>query len=174
MLFQVLCTDKLKWTPPANVSLATPFRRQSGPSKHSFQTVLMRSWQVFTAEHLALGSWGNWEQLWFPTKTGHFPINHQKWWFSCVNIVCGSFSRLAPQCVVNPHRSVLGTGNYDVNVIIAALQSRDLAAVWWDKRRWAPQHPTETAFLLCFTTQSQRFLLEHNTRAQWFYKDDCK
>lgn len=46
-----------------------------------------------------------------------------------------SVSRLAPQCVVNPHRSVLGTGNYDVNVIIAALQSRDLAAVWWDKRR---------------------------------------
>ncbi|CAF88407.1 unnamed protein product, partial [Tetraodon nigroviridis] len=37
--------------------------------------------------------------------------------------------------VVNPHRSVLGTGNYDVNVIMAALQSRDLAAVWWDKRR---------------------------------------
>uniref|UniRef100_A0A4W4FR50 Josephin-2 n=1 Tax=Electrophorus electricus TaxID=8005 RepID=A0A4W4FR50_ELEEL len=43
--------------------------------------------------------------------------------------------RLAPQCVVNPHRSVLGTGNYDVNVIMAALQSRGLAAVWWDKRR---------------------------------------
>lgn len=45
-----------------------------------------------------------------------------------------SFS-LAPQCVVNPHRSMLGTGNYDVNVIMAALQSRGLAAVWWDKRR---------------------------------------
>ncbi|KAI4811113.1 hypothetical protein KUCAC02_014033 [Chaenocephalus aceratus] len=43
--------------------------------------------------------------------------------------------RLAQQCVVNPHRSVLGTGNYDVNVIMAALQSRELAAVWWDKRR---------------------------------------
>lgn len=37
--------------------------------------------------------------------------------------------------MVNPHRSVLGTGNYDVNVIMAALQSRELAAVWWDKRR---------------------------------------
>lgn len=49
--------------------------------------------------------------------------------------VVPSLSRLAPQCVVNPHRSVLGTGNYDVNVIMAALQSRDLAAVWWDKRR---------------------------------------
>ncbi|KAK9960712.1 hypothetical protein ABG768_008552 [Culter alburnus] len=43
--------------------------------------------------------------------------------------------RLAPQCVMNPHRSVLGTGNYDVNVIMAALQSRGLAAVWWDKRK---------------------------------------
>ncbi|XP_051577465.1 josephin-2-like [Myxocyprinus asiaticus] len=43
--------------------------------------------------------------------------------------------RLAPQCVMNPHRSVLGTGNYDVNVIMSALQSRGLAAVWWDKRR---------------------------------------
>ncbi len=43
--------------------------------------------------------------------------------------------RLAPQCVMNPHRSVLGTGNYDVNVIMAALHSRGLAAVWWDKRR---------------------------------------
>lgn len=51
--------------------------------------------------------------------------------------VVSILSRLAPQCVVNPHRSVLGTGNYDVNVIMAALQSRDLAAVWWDKRRWA-------------------------------------
>lgn len=38
--------------------------------------------------------------------------------------------------MVNPHRSVFGTGNYDVNVIMAALQSRELAAVWWDKRRW--------------------------------------
>ncbi|TRY59491.1 hypothetical protein DNTS_017882 [Danionella cerebrum] len=43
--------------------------------------------------------------------------------------------RLAPQCVMNPHRSLLGTGNYDVNVIMAALQSRGLVAVWWDKRK---------------------------------------
>ncbi|NXD18453.1 JOS2 protein, partial [Nothocercus nigrocapillus] len=43
--------------------------------------------------------------------------------------------RLAPDARLNPHRSVLGTGNYDVNVIMAALQSLELAAVWWDKRR---------------------------------------
>ncbi|XP_031155323.1 josephin-2 isoform X1 [Sander lucioperca] len=54
---------------------------------------------------------------------------------ACSIVLLLSPCRLAPQCVVNPHRSVLGTGNYDVNVIMAALQSRELAAVWWDKRR---------------------------------------
>ncbi|XP_039213785.1 josephin-2 [Crotalus tigris] len=43
--------------------------------------------------------------------------------------------RLAPDARWNPHRSFLGTGNYDVNVIMAALQSVGLEAVWWDKRR---------------------------------------
>ncbi|XP_072276498.1 josephin-2 [Pyxicephalus adspersus] len=42
---------------------------------------------------------------------------------------------LSPNTVINPHRSLLGTGNYDVNVIMAALQMLDYAAVWWDKRR---------------------------------------
>ncbi|XP_044540207.1 josephin-2-like, partial [Gracilinanus agilis] len=44
-------------------------------------------------------------------------------------------SRLAPDSRLNPHRSLLGTGNYDVNVIMAALQGLGLAAVWWDRRR---------------------------------------
>ncbi|XP_063157032.1 josephin-2 [Candoia aspera] len=43
--------------------------------------------------------------------------------------------RLAPEARWNPHRSFLGTGNYDVNVIMAALQSVGLEAIWWDKRR---------------------------------------
>uniref|UniRef100_A0A8C5QPV3 ubiquitinyl hydrolase 1 n=1 Tax=Leptobrachium leishanense TaxID=445787 RepID=A0A8C5QPV3_9ANUR len=42
---------------------------------------------------------------------------------------------LAPDSMINPHRSFLGTGNYDVNVIMAALQTLDYAAVWWDKRK---------------------------------------
>ncbi|MGH0161295.1 UNVERIFIED_CONTAM: hypothetical protein FKN15_040394 [Acipenser sinensis] len=46
---------------------------------------------------------------------------------------------LSPESRMNPHRSFLGTGNYDVNVIMAALQSRGLAAVWWDKRRLSPE-----------------------------------
>lgn len=36
---------------------------------------------------------------------------------------------------LNPHRSMLGLGNYDVNVLQAALQLRDYTAVWFDKRK---------------------------------------
>ena len=44
--------------------------------------------------------------------------------------------RLSPNTMVTPHkRSMLGNGNYDVNVIMAALQTKGYEAVWWDKRR---------------------------------------
>lgn len=36
---------------------------------------------------------------------------------------------------INPHKSLLGLGNYDINVIMAALQLRGREAVWFDKRR---------------------------------------
>ena len=42
---------------------------------------------------------------------------------------------LSPESWINPHKSVFGLGNYDVNVIMAALQSRDLSTVWFDKRK---------------------------------------
>lgn len=43
----------------------------------------------------------------------------------------------------NPHRSPYGTGNYDVNVIMSAVQSKrvqwatglQLEAAWFDKRK---------------------------------------
>ncbi|XP_062368561.1 josephin-2 isoform X2 [Cinclus cinclus] len=43
--------------------------------------------------------------------------------------------RLSPNSRPNPHRSPLGTGNYDINVVMAALGTLGLAAIWWDKRR---------------------------------------
>lgn len=42
---------------------------------------------------------------------------------------------LTPARFWNPHCSVLGLGNYDVNVLTAALQTRDLCLVWFDKRK---------------------------------------
>lgn len=53
-------------------------------------------------------------------------------------IICSfRFFRLSPSTMVTPHKkSMLGNGNYDVNVIMAALQTRGFEAVWWDKRRY--------------------------------------
>lgn len=42
---------------------------------------------------------------------------------------------LSPENWINPHRSMLGLGNYDVNVIMSALQSRGYAMIWFDKRK---------------------------------------
>lgn len=40
-----------------------------------------------------------------------------------------NFSR----CFINPH--ILGLGNYDVNVLMLALESQSMTAVWFDKRK---------------------------------------
>ncbi|XP_068144934.1 josephin-like protein [Drosophila tropicalis] len=42
---------------------------------------------------------------------------------------------LSPDTWVNPHRSVLGLGNYDINVIMTALELRNYQTVWFDKRK---------------------------------------
>ncbi|XP_005994319.1 josephin-1 [Latimeria chalumnae] len=47
--------------------------------------------------------------------------------------ICQSLSSTS---MVTPHKkSMLGNGNYDVNVIMAALQTKGYEAVWWDKRK---------------------------------------
>lgn len=42
---------------------------------------------------------------------------------------------LSPEYYINPHRSVLGLGNYDVNVLMAALQTKEMNMFWFDKRK---------------------------------------
>ncbi|RNA40202.1 josephin-2 [Brachionus plicatilis] len=42
---------------------------------------------------------------------------------------------LCPQEWLNPHRGILGRGNYNINIIIKALHLRDHEAIWFDKRR---------------------------------------
>ena len=42
---------------------------------------------------------------------------------------------LAPNSWINPHKSVLGLGNYDINVILIALQSKGFEGIWFDKRK---------------------------------------
>uniref|UniRef100_A0A1B0GC96 Josephin-2 n=1 Tax=Glossina morsitans morsitans TaxID=37546 RepID=A0A1B0GC96_GLOMM len=44
-------------------------------------------------------------------------------------------TNLNPSVWLNPHRSMLGLGNYDINVIMQALQLRKCEACWFDKRK---------------------------------------
>lgn len=42
---------------------------------------------------------------------------------------------LSPGSFVCPHKSVWGTGNYDINVIFSALTTREKFVKWWDRRK---------------------------------------
>lgn len=42
---------------------------------------------------------------------------------------------MAPEDFINPHRSILGRGNYNINVIMKAAQLKGHEVIWFDKRR---------------------------------------
>lgn len=37
---------------------------------------------------------------------------------------------------MNPHKSAFGLGNYDINVIMSALHSKQCEAIWFDRRKY--------------------------------------
>ncbi len=44
--------------------------------------------------------------------------------------------KLNPNSLINPHKSILGTGNYDVNVLVLAFQQVGAGELkWFDRRR---------------------------------------
>lgn len=43
---------------------------------------------------------------------------------------------LSPDDWINPHKSLLGLGNYDINVIMKALQDRNYSMIWFDRRKY--------------------------------------
>lgn len=55
---------------------------------------------------------------------------------SCLDTICFN---LSPSKWINPHKSMFGLGNYDVNVLTAALNTKDCDSVWFDKRK-DPRH----------------------------------
>ncbi len=42
---------------------------------------------------------------------------------------------LAPGVFLNPHKSIFMIGDYDVNVIMTALQTKNYVVQWFDKRK---------------------------------------
>jgi len=43
--------------------------------------------------------------------------------------------QLSPDAFINPHKSIWGVGNYDVNVLMRALQTKGLSVSWFDRRK---------------------------------------
>nr|CAG4645235.1 EOG090X0HOM [Leptodora kindtii] len=76
--------------------------------------------------------------------------------------------RLSPNSWVNPHRSSLGLGNYDINVLISALQIRQCDMTWWDKRRSPTEIDTDNivGFILNISSNSKigRFSLPFKSK----------
>ncbi|KFD51808.1 hypothetical protein M513_07335 [Trichuris suis] len=52
--------------------------------------------------------------------------------YSVLTLVC---CRLTPSRLLNPHRSMLGLGDYDINVIQEALLKTGCSALWFDRRK---------------------------------------
>ena len=44
-------------------------------------------------------------------------------------------NRLTPNAWINPHKSVFGLGNYDVNILMTGLQDWGYKIIWFDKRK---------------------------------------
>jgi len=80
------------------------------------------------------------------------------------DVIC---EQLTPDSWINPHRSLLGVGNYDINVLIAALQRHSYSTHWHDRRRpIASIRLPHTAALLINTT-SHRLLGLYSTQ-HWY------
>ena len=44
-------------------------------------------------------------------------------------------TRLSPNTWINPHKSIIGLGNYDVNILMTGLQDWGYKTIWFDKRK---------------------------------------
>ncbi|KAI6215075.1 hypothetical protein M3Y94_00342300 [Aphelenchoides besseyi] len=68
----------------------------------------------------------------------------------------------------NAHRSMLGLGNYDVNILLRALESRGLEGVWFDKRLSAKEINHSAVHSYIFNVPSDSYLSFLRNGRHWF------
>jgi len=56
---------------------------------------------------------------------------------------------LAPNKLINSHKSILQTGNYDANVLMSALKNENIDVQWFDARKAAQIDLEKAQFLQC-------------------------
>uniref|UniRef100_A0A914EMN9 ubiquitinyl hydrolase 1 n=1 Tax=Acrobeloides nanus TaxID=290746 RepID=A0A914EMN9_9BILA len=67
----------------------------------------------------------------------------------------------------NAHRSMLGLGNYDVNILISALEMKDFCMTWFDNRLSARRINPDAVFGYIFNIPSTSFIPFLKNR-HWF------
>uniref|UniRef100_A0AC34QSK7 Ubiquitinyl hydrolase 1 n=1 Tax=Panagrolaimus sp. JU765 TaxID=591449 RepID=A0AC34QSK7_9BILA len=68
----------------------------------------------------------------------------------------------------NPHRSMLGLGNYDVNVLMTALLEQNLSVTWFDNRLRADSIVTNKIVGYIFNTQASLLWYYLTKGRHWF------
>lgn len=68
---------------------------------------------------------------------------------------------LSPNYWINPHKSVLGLGNYDINVVMKALRNRSYETIWFDKRKYVIKSIRCLSFNLCCSRDPRVLVLEN-------------
>ncbi|CAI2349466.1 unnamed protein product [Caenorhabditis sp. 36 PRJEB53466] len=81
-----------------------------------------------------------------------------------MNEICYSFD---DSRWFNPHKSWIGTGNYDANILMAALQMHDLKVMWFDKRAPIERIHVDRVKAFVFNTPSRTLLTLYRGR-HWF------
>jgi len=59
-------------------------------------------------------------------------FQYKKFTTNHMDAICNT---LAPDKMINPHKSILQTGNYDANVLMMALNQEDVDVQWFDSRK---------------------------------------
>ncbi|GAB5361485.1 hypothetical protein AAMO2058_000717200 [Amorphochlora amoebiformis] len=88
---------------------------------------------------------------------------------------------LAPGKFLNPHKSMLGTGNYDINVLSMALQEKKYTIKWFDKRKDPSAVNLKVILGFIINTKSSRILWNSyhwfaikNINNKWYNFDSKK
>eukprot|EP01084_Bolivina_argentea_P078452 142353_1 len=82
-------------------------------------------------------------------------LQEQKFTMQSMNEIC---KQLAPDKLINPHKSVLNTGNYDANVLMMALNKMSIDVQWFDARKANELDLNDEIFLKFLQPDNQRLV----------------
>lgn len=74
---------------------------------------------------------------------------------------------LTPGSWINPHKNLLGLGNYDINVMMVALRTKGYTIKWWDRRKDLANIPYDNVYGLIINYVSMKFFGFWESR-HWF------